>query len=79
MFHEPLIRPLAELERIAIVDALIKLRGDKPAVARALGVSLKTLYNKLHEYGLPLDYARPVVNVSVDSPMADALTVSEMR
>ncbi len=38
---------LARLESIAIHEAMARHSGDKPAAARALGVSLSTLYNKL--------------------------------
>jgi DNA-binding NtrC family response regulator len=38
---------LDELERMAVRTALERHRGDKRAAARELGVSLRTLYNKL--------------------------------
>lgn len=79
MFHEPLIRPLAELERVALVDALIKCRGDKVRVAAALGISLRTVYRRLDAYGMPLDYGRPVVNKSIDATASNGLTVIGMR
>lgn len=46
------IQSLAEVERQYIVAVLEYLSWDKPAAARALGVSLNTLYNRIHEYGL---------------------------
>ncbi|MGE0624811.1 MAG: sigma-54-dependent transcriptional regulator [Pseudomonadales bacterium] len=39
-----------EAERKLILAALEKYRGDKPAAAESLGISLKTLYNRLNEY-----------------------------
>lgn len=39
---------LRELELLAIQRALSRHEGNKPAVAEELGVSLKTLYNKLN-------------------------------
>jgi DNA-binding NtrC family response regulator len=43
--------PLAEMERRAIFAALDHYGLDKRRTAEALGISLKTLYNRLHEYG----------------------------
>ncbi len=40
---------LRELEMQAIHDALDRHRGNKPQAAEELGVSLKTLYNKLNQ------------------------------
>jgi len=42
--------PLAEVERRAILSTLEHFGGDKKQTARALGVSLKTLYNRLKKY-----------------------------
>jgi DNA-binding NtrC family response regulator len=42
--------PLAEVERRAILATVEHLGGDKKAAAKALGVSLKTLYTKLKQY-----------------------------
>lgn len=42
--------PLAEVERRAILSTLEHFEGDKKKTAAALGVSLKTLYNRLKAY-----------------------------
>lgn len=42
--------PLAEVERQIIEATLQVLLGDKRRTAEILGISLKTLYNKLHTY-----------------------------
>jgi DNA-binding NtrC family response regulator len=42
---------LEEVEKRHILRILVRQNGDKKAAAQALGVSLKTLYNKLHAYG----------------------------
>jgi DNA-binding NtrC family response regulator len=42
--------PLAEIERRVIVATLEQCRGHKRETAELLGVSLKTLYNRLNEY-----------------------------
>ena len=46
------VMPLAELERQAILNALHRLKGDKLATAKLLGIGKTTLYRKLKEYGL---------------------------
>ncbi len=46
------IRPIAELERDAILDSIRKLKGDKLLAAKLLGIGKTTLYRKLKEYGV---------------------------
>jgi DNA-binding NtrC family response regulator len=41
---------LADVERVHILATMRAHAGDKKHVAVVLGISLKTLYNKLHEY-----------------------------
>jgi two-component system response regulator HydG len=48
----PEIRPLADMERQAIVGAIRVLNGDKLQAARLLGIGKTTLYRKLKEYGI---------------------------
>lgn len=43
--------PLAEVERRHILSTLAHFEGDKRKTAEALGISLKTLYNRLNKYG----------------------------
>ncbi len=43
-------RSLADIEREHILDAVARNNGHKPAAADELGVSLRTLYNKLATY-----------------------------
>jgi DNA-binding NtrC family response regulator len=40
---------LRDLEMQAIHEALARCRGNKPKAAEELGISLKTLYNKLNQ------------------------------
>jgi DNA-binding NtrC family response regulator len=42
--------PLAEVERRAILSTLEHYDGDKKKAAEVLGISLKTLYNRLKKY-----------------------------
>ena len=46
-----LVRPMSlrDLEMQAIHDALDRHDGSKPDAAEELGISLKTLYNKLNQ------------------------------
>ncbi|MBT4762237.1 MAG: sigma-54-dependent Fis family transcriptional regulator [Bdellovibrionaceae bacterium] len=43
--------PLHEFEKRYILKALNYFDGNKTQAANALGITIKTLYNKLHEYG----------------------------
>jgi DNA-binding NtrC family response regulator len=42
---------IGELEKRYILKALVHFEGNKTQAAQALGITIKTLYNKLHEYG----------------------------
>jgi DNA-binding NtrC family response regulator len=46
------IVPIREMEREAILRALDETNHDKRRAAQLLGISLKTLYNKLAKYGI---------------------------
>jgi DNA-binding NtrC family response regulator len=48
----PHVKPLADLERQAILEAIRTLKGDKLQAARLLGIGKTTLYRKLKEYGI---------------------------
>lgn len=44
--------PLNEVERYHILRALDFYGGNKTKTAQSLGITIKTLYNKLHRYGI---------------------------
>ncbi len=46
---------LEELERNHIMATLENLGGNKTKTAKVLGITVKTLYNKLHSYGVEFD------------------------
>lgn len=46
----PVGTPIDEVERQLIQMTLKKYKGDKPKTAETLGISLKTLYNRLNQY-----------------------------
>ncbi len=48
----PGVKPLAALEREAILGAIRTLNGDKLQAAKLLGIGKTTLYRKLKEYGI---------------------------
>jgi two-component system response regulator HydG len=48
----PVEMPLEELERIHILRCLDHFEGNKTRAAQSLGITIKTLYNKLHRYGI---------------------------
>ena len=53
----PNIKTLEQLEIEHIENVLALLDNNKAKAAEALGVTTKTLYNKLHAYGLFEKYA----------------------
>ena len=46
---------LEELEKNHIMATLENLGGNKTKTAKVLGITVKTLYNKLHSYGIAFD------------------------
>lgn len=48
---------LAQLERMYILNALKVTNGNKTKASQILGITIKTLYNKLHQYGEFENYA----------------------
>jgi DNA-binding NtrC family response regulator len=53
--------PLNEVERVHILAAMKRHQGNRRSVADELGISLRTLYNRLREYKQPaVDRSLPV-------------------
>lgn len=50
--YEFIEMPLGELEKFHICRTLDYLQGNKTKTAKVLGITVKTLYNKLHSYGM---------------------------
>jgi transcriptional regulator with PAS, ATPase and Fis domain len=48
----PPTMPLEELEKLHILRCLEHFEGNKTRAAQSLGITIKTLYNKLHRYGI---------------------------
>ena len=48
----PINMPLEELEKVHILRCLDHFDGNKTRAAQSLGITIKTLYNKLHRYGI---------------------------
>ncbi len=48
--YDPSVK-LHEIEKRYILKALNHFQGNKTQASNALGITIKTLYNKLHEYG----------------------------
>jgi two-component system response regulator HydG len=48
----PVEMSLEDLERIHILRCLGHFDGNKTRAAQSLGITIKTLYNKLHRYGI---------------------------
>ena len=44
------IRSLGEIEKKAILDTLVATEGNRTKAAELLGISIRTLRNKLNEY-----------------------------
>jgi DNA-binding NtrC family response regulator len=61
---------VAELEKVAIINTLERYGGNRTKAAEVLGISSRTLRNKLHEYGLMGSSGREVSDVE-ESVTAD--------
>lgn len=48
----PAVRSLGEMQRMSIEDALNEFAGNRRKTAEALGISERTLYRKIKQYGL---------------------------
>lgn len=46
------MKTISEMERELIIERMAYFEGNKTQTAHSLGITIKTLYNKLHEFGL---------------------------
>lgn len=51
----PAANTLKDMERTLIFDTLTKVNGNKMQASKLLGISVRTIRNKLHEYGYELN------------------------
>lgn len=51
------LRTIADMEKELILLTMNAFKGNKTKASQSLGVTIKTLYNKLHEYGEFENYA----------------------
>ena len=58
----PKVETLAQMEQRAIENALKVTGGNKKQAADMLGVTIKTIYNKLHKYGMSDHFLRTKKN-----------------
>jgi len=57
------MKTIKQLEKEYILSAMERFEGNKPKVAAAMGISMKTLYNKLNEYDTENLIAKAAVSV----------------
>jgi len=50
----PVGLPLKEIEKAVIIKTLKHFKGDKAKTARALNMSLSSLYNKINQWKIPV-------------------------
>ena len=52
------IRPLREVVRELVIEALVHTYGNKQETAVLLGITTRTVENKMREYGISLEQVR---------------------
>jgi two-component system NtrC family response regulator len=57
------IASLDDIEKDHILKAIKFFEGNKTKVAEALGVTKKTLYNKIYKWGLEQELIRPPAKI----------------
>ncbi len=63
--------PLDEAERVLILETLAACGGNKTRASSILGITPKTLYTKLRQYGVPLRVESPLPGGASNGPDAD--------
>jgi len=54
-YRDGKLMTLREMQQEIIESRLYIFNGNKPKAARSLGINLKTIYNWLHQYQIPLN------------------------
>jgi len=57
VFSTPAATTLRDMEKSLIYDTLDKVKGNKTKASKILGISVRTMRNKLHEYGYEVNEA----------------------
>lgn len=65
----PRVMTMAEIEEEVLMQTLEKYGWDKPAVAKELGLTLKTVYNRVNQYTKRF-FAEPQSEQPDDQPTA---------
>jgi len=58
---------ISEMEKVMIIESLERHGGNRTKASEALGISSRTLRNKLHEYGM-MEPSEPAVAGDDSSP-----------
>lgn len=69
---------LADMEKMTILAALRFYRGNKTQTAEALGITSKTVYNKIEAYSLKAEVAEMDKSVGNPDFQAEPKSVSEL-
>ena len=68
----PVVMPLCEIEKRAILEALAYTKGDHTTAAQLLGIGRTTLYRKLKEYRLLDPESKPPGSAGFANPLPKA-------
>ena len=68
----PVVMPLCEIEKRAILEALAYTKGDHTTAAQLLGIGRTTLYRKLKEYRLLGPESKPPGSAGFANPLPKA-------
>lgn len=64
--NSPVVQTLAEVEKAHLIKVLELYGNNKTHAAKALGITLKSVYNKLNAYGLADQYCKEAPKKAVE-------------